>query len=176
SAAAEAARERGLQGWAVLNTRSSVDPFLTFSARRPHREVVWRRFKARGDNADANDTNAVITRIVKLRAERAALLGYPSHAHLQMADSMAGTPERARALLFELWTAAVAKVEEEVARMQAIASNDDRTLRVEPWDYLYYAERVRQASADGDDAAAREYFELGRMIDAAIWSAAERYR
>ena len=175
SAAGEAARERGLQGWAVLNTRSSVDPFLTFSARRPHREVVWKRFKARGDNADANDTNAVITRIVKLRAERAALLGYPSHAHLQMADSMAGTPERARALLFELWTAAVAKVGEEVARMQAIASNDDPTLRVEPWDYLYYAERVRQASADVDVAAADEYFELGRMIDAAIWSAAERY-
>jgi hypothetical protein len=95
--------------------------------------VVCQRFKARGDNGDANDTNTIITRIVKLRAERASLLGYPSHAHLQMADSMAGSPERARALLFELWTAAVAKVGEEVARMQAIASADDPADR--PWDY-----------------------------------------
>jgi peptidyl-dipeptidase Dcp len=175
SAAAEAARERGLQGWAILNTRSSVDPFLTFSARRRHREAVWKRFKARGDNGEVNDTNAVITRIVKLRAERAALLGYPSHAHWQMADSMAATPERARALLFEVWTAAVAKVREEVERMQAIASKDDSTLRIEPWDYLYYAERVREAGAGVDIAAAGEYFELGHMIDAAIWSASERY-
>jgi len=176
AAAAEAARERGLQGWAILNTRSSVDPFLAFSARRPHREAVWKRFKARGDNGDGHDTNLVIARIVKLRAERAALLGYPSHAHLQMADSMAGTPERARALLFELWTAAVAKAGEEVARMQAIASKDDPALRIEPWDYLYYAQRVREAGADLDVAAAGEYFELGRMIDAAMWSASERYR
>jgi peptidyl-dipeptidase Dcp len=175
SAAAEAARERGLHGWAILNTRSSVDPFLAFSARRPHRETVWKRFKARGDNGDVNDTNAIITRIVKLRAERAALLGYPSHAHWQMADSMAATPERARALLFEVWTAAVAKVKEEVELMQAIASKDDSTLSIEPWDYLYYAERVREAGAGADITAAGEYFELGRMIEAAIWSASERY-
>jgi peptidyl-dipeptidase Dcp len=176
SAAAEAARERGLQGWAILNTRSSVDPFLTFSARRSHRETVWERFKARGDNGDANDTNALITRMVKLRAERAALLGHPSHAHLQMADSMAATPEKARALLFEAWTAAVARVKEEVAQMRAMASKDDPTLCIEPWDYLYYAERVRQSSVDADIAGADEYFELGRMIDAAMWSAAKRYR
>jgi peptidyl-dipeptidase Dcp len=176
SAAAEAARERGLKGWAILNTRSSVDAFLAFSARRPLREAVWKRFKARGDNADANDTNIVITRIVKLRAERAALLGYPSHAHLQMADSMAGTPERARALLLEVWPAAVARAKDEVARMQATATKNDPTLRIEPWDYLYYLERVREAGADVDVAAVGEYFELGRMIDAAIWSAAERYR
>src|SRR4051812_23940857 len=99
SAAAEAARERGLEGWAILNTRSSVDPFLSFSARRELREIVWKRFKSRGDNGDAHDTNAILTRIVRLRAERVALIGYPSHAHWQMADSMAGTPETARALL-----------------------------------------------------------------------------
>lgn len=175
AAAAEAARERGLTGWAILNTRSSVDPFLTFSARRELREVVWKRFKSRGDNADSNDTNALITRIVRLRAERAALLGYPSHAHWQMADSMADNPANARALLMQVWPAAVARVREEVQQMQAFASQDDPTLRIEPWDYLYYAERVRQAKYDIDVAELSPYFELGRMIDAAMWSAEQRY-
>ena len=143
SAAAEAARERGLHGWAILNTRSSVDPFLTFSARRAHRETVWKRFKSRGDNGDSNDTNGIIVRIVRLRAERAALIGYPSHAHWQMADSMAGTPDRAGALLMQVWPAAVARVRDEVAQMQAFASRERGGLRIEPWDYLYYAELVR---------------------------------
>lgn len=175
SAAAEAARERGLSGWAILNTRSSVDPFLTFSVHRKHRETVWKRFKSRGDNGDANDTNATITRIVKLRAERVALLGFPSHAHWQMADSMAGTPDAARALLMKVWPAAIARVRDEVERMQALASKDDPSLTIEPWDYLYYSERVGQSTHNIDAAQLTPYFELGRMFDAAIWSAEQRY-
>lgn len=175
SAALQAAQERGLAGWAILNTRSSVDPFLSFSARRDLRRVVWTRFKSRGDNGDANDTNALTVRIVHLRAERVRLLGYPSHAHWQMADSMAGTPENARALLMQVWPASVARVREEVAQMQAEAAKDDPSLRIEPWDYLYYAERVRQATFDLDVAQLSAYFELGRMIDAAMWSAEQRY-
>src|SRR3954468_8220375 len=129
AAAAEAAHERGLTGWAILNTRSSVDPFLTFSARRHLRETVWKRFKSRGDNGDANDTNATITRIVRLRAERTALIGYPSHAHWQMADSMAGIPDAARELLMKVWPAAVERVRDEVAQMEAVAANDDPCCR-----------------------------------------------
>ncbi|MGC4085522.1 MAG: M3 family metallopeptidase [Vicinamibacterales bacterium] len=136
ASAAEAARERGLEGWAILNTRSSVDPFLSFSARRDLRELVWRRFKSRGDNGDANDTNAIITRIVPLRAERARLLGFASHAHWQMADSMAGNPDSARTLLMQVWPAAVARVRTEVREMQALAAKGDPSLRIEPWDYL----------------------------------------
>jgi peptidyl-dipeptidase Dcp len=175
AAAAEAARERGLDGWVILNTRSSVDPFLTFAARRDLREQVWRRFKLRGDEGDANDTNETITRIVRLRAERAALLGYASHAHWQMADSMAGDPERARALLLTVWGAAKARVREEVADMQAIASTDDPSLRIEPWDYLYYAERVRRDRFDLDVSGLRAYFSLEQMLQAAMWSADQRY-
>jgi peptidyl-dipeptidase Dcp len=174
-AAAEAARERGLTGWAVLNTRSSVDPFLTFSERRGLREEVWRRFKARGDEGDANDTTRTITAIVRLRAERSALLGYASHAHWQMADSMAGDPERAKALLWTVWRQAVARVQEEVAEMQAIATCDDPAIRVEPWDYLYYGERVRQSRSDLDLSSLRAYFSLDRMVQAAIWAAGELY-
>jgi len=175
ASAAQAARERDLQGWAILNTRSSVDLFLTFSGRRDLREVVWRRFKSRGDNGDANDTNAIISRIVPLRSERAALLGYDSHAHWQMADSMAGSPARARALLEQVWPAGVARVRREVEQMQALAAQDDPSIRIEPWDYLYYSERVRRAAHGIDVAELSPYFELTRMIDAAIWSAERRY-
>ena len=176
AAAGEAARERGLQGWAILNTRSSVDPFLAFSARRDLRETVWRRFKSRGDNGDANDTNATITRIVLLRAERAALLGYASHADLQMAESMARTPDAARGLLMQVWPAAVARVQREVAQMQALADREAPGLRIEPWDYLYYAERVRRTEYAIDVAQLSPYFELGRMLEAAMWSAGQRYQ
>jgi peptidyl-dipeptidase Dcp len=176
AAAAEAARERGLGGaWAILNTRSSVDPFLTFSARRDLREQVWRKFKSRGDEGDANDTNAVITRIVRLRAERAALLGYASHAHWQMAESMAGSPERARALLEAVWPAAVARVKREVVEMQALAELDDPSFRIQPWDYLYYSERVRQARNDFDVSSLGAYFSLEKMLQAAMWGASELY-
>jgi peptidyl-dipeptidase Dcp len=175
-AAAEAARERGLgRAWAILNTRSSVDPFLTFSARRDLREQVWRTFKSRGDEGDANDTNALITAIVRLRAQRASLLGYASHAHWQMAESMAGTPDRANALLAAVWPAAVARVRQEVAGMQAIAALDDPSLVIQPWDYLYYGERVRQSQADFELSALRAYFSLERMLQAAMWAASELY-
>ncbi len=175
ASAAAAAQERGLTGWAILNTRSSVDPFLTFSQRRPLREAVWRRFKSRGDNGDANDTNTTITRIVALRADRVRLLGYPSHADWQMSDSMAGHPDAARALLMQVWPAAVKRVQVEVGQMQALASADDPSLQVEPWDYLYYAEGVRRAEYDIDVEQLSPYFELGRMLDAALWSAEQRY-
>ncbi|MGE3958685.1 MAG: M3 family metallopeptidase [Vicinamibacterales bacterium] len=175
AAAAQAARERGLEGWAILNTRSSVDPFLTFSSRRDLRRAVWTRFKSRGDNGDAHDTNAIITAIVRLRAERVRLLGYRSHAHWQMADSMAGDPDNARALLMKVWPAAVARVRHEVEQMQVQATKDDPALRIEPWDYLYYAERVRRHEYAIDVAELSPYFELGRMLDAAMWSAEQRY-
>ncbi|MCA9720720.1 MAG: hypothetical protein KC468_39020, partial [Myxococcales bacterium] len=85
--------------WAILNTRSSVEPFLEYSTRRDLLEKVWRTFVNRGDNGDAHDNNLLITEILKLRAERAALLGYPTHAHWRIEDQMAKTPERALALL-----------------------------------------------------------------------------
>jgi len=171
-----AARERGIdRGWLVLNTRSSVDPFLTTASRRDLREVVWRKFKRRGDNGDERDTNALITSIVRLRAERARLLGYPSHAHLQMADSMAGTPERARVLLESVWRATLPRVRQEVADMQALADAEGNGVRIEAWDYLYYAERVRRQRFAFDQAALAPHFELERMVQAVIWSAEQRY-
>jgi peptidyl-dipeptidase Dcp len=176
-AAKAAADERGLSGkWAILNTRSSVDPFLTFSTRRGLREKVWKKFKSRGDSSNENDTNATIAKIVKLRAERATLLDFGSHAHWRMSDTMARDPKAAQALMMKVWPAAVARVKEEVAVMQGIATKENATAAViEPWDYLFYAEKVRKAKYDLEQAQLKPYFELNNMVAAALWSAERRY-
>jgi len=168
-----AAKEKGLPGkWAVVNTRSSVDPFLSASSRRDLREKVWKAFKSRGDNGGANDT---IAKIVKLRAERAALLGYASHAHWRMSDTMAKDPRNARDLMMKVWPAAVARVREEVADMQAIAKKEAASISIEPWDYLYYADKVRKVKYDLNQSELKPYFELDNMIAASFWMAGELY-
>ena len=171
-----AAAERKLPGktWAVVNTRSSVDPLLASSSVRVVREKVWKAFKNRGDNGGANDTNAVIPRIVKLRADRAVLLGYATHAHWRMADTMAVDPAKATALMMRVWPAAVARVREEVADMMAIAKRD-RVKTFEPWDYLYYAEKVRKAKYNLDQTELKPYFELNNMIAASFYMAEQLY-
>ena len=175
-----AADSRGLAGkWAVVNTRSSVDPFLTFSSNRGLREKVWRAFVDRGDNGDAEDTNAIIAEIVKLRAERAKLLGFPTHAHWRMDDTMAKDPAKAQELMLRVWTPAVARVREEVADMQKIADKDAKKkadrIKIEPWDYRYYAEKVRKARYDLDQNEVKEYLELNNVIAASYWMAEELY-
>ena len=171
-----AAVERKLPDkWVVVNTRSSVDPFLTASSRRDLREKVWKAFKNRGDNGGPNDTNATIAQIVKLRAQRAALLGYASHAHWRMSDTMAKDPKAAEALMMRVWPAAVARVREEVADMQKIADREPSKLTIEPWDYLYYAEKVRKAKYDLDQELIKPYFELNAMTQAAFWMAEQLY-
>jgi peptidyl-dipeptidase Dcp len=170
SAAKAAAAERKLPGYAIVNTRSAVDPVLTFADDRALRERVWRAFVNRGDNGGASDTNATIARIVKLRAERAKLIGYPTHAHFRMADTMAVDPARAEALMQRVWGPAVARVREEVADMTKIAGH-----AIEPWDYLYFAEKVRKARYDLSEAETKPYFELNNMIAASYWAAERLY-
>jgi peptidyl-dipeptidase Dcp len=173
---AAAATERGHAGqWAVVNTRSSVDPFLTFSSNRRLREQVWRAFKNRGDNGDANDTNGVITEIMALRAERAQILGFPTHAHYRMSDTMAQDPARAQDLMMRVWRPAVARVHEEVADMQAIANRQRARITIEPWDYNYYAEQVRRDRYNLDQNELRPYFELNNMINASFYMAGQLY-
>jgi peptidyl-dipeptidase Dcp len=171
-----AAEERGINdGWAVVNTRSSVDPFLTFSDSRALREKVWRAFKNRGDNGGANDTNALIVEITGLRAERARLLGYPTHAHLRTEDTMARTPENAEQLMAKVWAATTKRVQEEVADMQALAAKQSFAGQIEPWDYLYYAEKVRTARYAVNQDDLKPYFELNNMIAAAFHTAQKLY-
>lgn len=171
-----AAVDRGLAGaWVIVNTRSSVDPFLAASSRRDLRERVWRAFKSRGDNNDAHDTKAIIIGMLRLRGERARLLGYATHAHWRMADTMAGDPARASDLMARVWPAAVRRVRQEVRDMQAVADAEGSAITIEPWDYLYYAEKVRKARFDIDQNEIRPYFELEQMTRAAFWAAGQLY-
>ena len=140
AAAAEAAASRGHDGtWAILNTRSSGEPFLTYSEKRDLREKVWVMFADRGDNGGATDNNEIISKILRLRAERASLLGYETHAHWRQQNATARDPERAIELMEAVWTPAVARVAEELADMQAIADAEGANIKIEPWDYRYYA-------------------------------------
>jgi peptidyl-dipeptidase Dcp len=170
-----AADTRNVAGYAVVNTRSAVDPFLTFSDNRPLREKVWRAFVMRGDNANANNTHDIIRRIVKLRAERARLMGYPSHAHWRMSDTMARDPAKGLALMQRVWPAARARVAEEVADMQKIADAEKAGISIEPWDYRYYAEKVRKARYALDQNEFKNYFELNNMIEASYYMAGRLY-
>jgi peptidyl-dipeptidase Dcp len=173
-AAAEAAKERGQPGkWAILNTRSSVEPFLTYSQRRDLRRKVWEAFVSRGDNGGARDNKEIIAEIVKLRGERATLLGYRSHAHWRLEMSMAKTPERATELMEAVWKPAVKRVAEEVADMQAVADQEGAGTRIEPWDYRYYAEKVRKAKYDVDDNEVMPYLQLENLREAMFWVAGE---
>lgn len=168
-----AAEAKGKTGWAVANTRSAIQPFLENSPRRDLREKIWRAFVMRGDNQDANDTNATIAEILKLRQQRAELLGFKTHAHYRMADTMAKEPEKAMELMMKVWPAAVARVKEEVADMQAIADKEGAGITIEPWDYRYYAEKVRKAKYDLDANELKPYFQLDNMV-AAMFDAAGR--
>jgi len=174
--AAAAAASHGKPGkWAVLNTRSSTDPFLTFSTRRDLREKVWRMFVMRGDNGDAHDNNAIIAEVLKLRVQKARLLGYPSYAHWKLEDQMAKTPERTVELMEAVWKPAVQRVREEVADMQAIANKEKAKIRIEPWDYRFYAEKVRKAKYDLDENDVKPYLQLEKLREGMFWVAGQLF-
>ena len=176
-AAAAAAESKKQQPgtWVIMNTRSSIDPFLTYSDRRDLREKAWRMFVNRGDNGDEHDNNAIITEILQLRAERAKLLGYPTHAHWRLENSMAKTPERAMELMEAVWKPAVARVHEEVADMQALADKEGAKLKIEPWDYRYYMEKVRKAKFDLDQNEIKPYLQLEKLREGIFWVAGELF-
>ena len=175
AASAAAAQKKQAGAWVILNTRSSIDPFLTYSDRRDLREKAWRMFINRGDNGDAHDNNAIITEILQLRAERAKLLGFPTHAHWRLENSMAKTPERAMQLMEAVWKPAVQRVHEEVADMQALADKEGAGIKIEPWDYRYYMEKVRKARYDLDQNEVKQYLQLDKLREGIFWVAGELF-
>jgi len=175
-AAAAAAKDREQEGkYAIMNTRSSMDPFLTFSTERELREKVWRTYYSRGDNADEHDNNAIIPEILKLRNERVQLLGYENYAAWRLENRMAKTPERALELLETVWLASIARVKEEVADMQAIADSEGAGIKIEPWDYRHYAEKVRKAKYDLDSDEIKQYLQLDKLREAMFFVAGELF-
>ena len=177
SAMASAAKERDNKGgkWAITNTRSSMDPFLTYADNRKLREQVWRNYYNRGDNGDKHDNNKIIAEILRIRAARAKLLGYQTHAHWRMEPTMAKDPQKAMDLIMKVWPKALARVAEEVADMQKIADDEGANLTIEPWDYRYYAEKVRKAKYDLDSQAVKPYLQLEKLSEAMMWAATQLY-
>ncbi len=174
--AAAAAAERDMpNAWVITNTRSAMEPFLTYSDRRDLREQAFRMFVNRGDGGGERDNNAIITEILALRAERAALLGYETHAHWRLENTMARTPDRAMELMEAVWPAAVARVRDEVSDMQALARAEGEDITIEPWDYRYYAEKVRRARYDIDEDEVKSYLQLDRLRDGMFWVAGELF-
>ena len=174
--AAAGAEERGHKGsYAVTNTRSSMDPFLTYSTERALREKVWRTYYARGDNGDAHDNNAIIKEILTMRRERVGLLGYPDFATWRLEDRMAKTPARALQLMEAVWPAAIGRVKEEVADMQALADKEGAGIRIAPWDYRYYMEKVRQARYDLNSDEVKQYLQLDKLREAMFYVAGELF-
>ncbi len=168
AAAREAAEARGEAGWTITLSRSSVEPFLTFSARRDLREAAFRAWAARGSSGGETDNRAIVAETVALRAERARLLGFPTFAAFRLDDTMAATPDAALGLLRSVWDPARRLARREAEDMQRLIEAEGGTFRLEAWDWRYYAERVRKARYDLDAGEVKPYFTLDGMIEAAF--------
>ncbi len=169
AAAKAAAEERGMAGKAVMTlSRSFVEPFLKSSTRRDLREKVYKAFIARGDNNNANDNSETIVEILALREESAKLLGFPTFAAYRLEDSMAKTPEAVRGLLERVWKPARARALADRDDLQGLVAEEGGNFALAPWDWRYYAEKLRQRRANFDDAAIKPYLALDNMIEAAF--------
>src|SRR5271166_126830 len=172
ASAARTAADRGHPGeYAVTLSRSSIEPFLQFSARRDLRETAFRAWAARGENGGPSDNRAIAAEMVRLRAERARLLGYETYAHYRLADTMAKTPEAALDLLQSVWTAGVARACKEEEALQEIAAGEGGNFKVAPWDWRYLAEKRRRVEFDFDEGELKPYLQLEKMIEAAFYVA-----
>ena len=175
--AAKIAVDNGHEGeYAVTNTRSSMDPFLKYSDERELRKKVWKNYYSRGDNNDEFDNKGLIAKILKLRRERVELLGYKNYAEWRLQDRMAKNSENAMALMDAVWPAAIARVAEEVADMQAIANENHDKISIEPWDYRYYAEKVRKKKYDLDSEEIKKYLQLDKLTQALFFTAGELFK
>ena len=174
--AAKIATDKGQEGkYAITNTRSSMDPFLTYSTERELRKQVWENYYSRGDNGDEYDNNKIIADILKLRKERVGLMGYKNYAEWRLQDRMAKTPENAMDLMLKVWPAATARVKEEVADMQTVANDLGDNITIEPWDYRYYAEKVRKKKYDLDSDEVKQYLQLDKLREAMFYVAGELF-
>ncbi len=174
--AAAIASKNGHDGqYAVTNTRSSMTPFLTYSTERKLREKVWNNYYSRGDNGDEYDNNSLIADILKLRRERVMLLGYNNYAEWRLQDRMAKTPENALNLMEAIWPAAIARVDQEVTDMQNIANKTSKNINIAPWDYRFYAEKVRKEKYDLNSDDVKQYLQLNKLTDAMHMVAGELF-
>ena len=175
-AAAETAKTAGKEGeWAFTTQRPSIFPFLQYSENRDLRRELFNAYINRGNNGNASDNNKILAEIVKLRAQRARLLGYESHSHLVLEPRMAGNPDNVFNLLNNLWSKAVPVAQNEVKEMQRIIDREGGKFRLEPSDWWYYAEKLRKQKYDLDDNELRPYFKLDNVRDGVFTLANKLY-
>lgn len=155
----------------VANTRSSIEPFLTFSNRRDLRQKAFDIFVKRGDNGNDNDNNAILVSILKLRSEKATLLGYSSFADWSLSNKMAKSSKDTLELMESVWKPAVEKVHQDIAEMQKIVDSEGGNFKIQPWDYRYYAEKVRKAKYDLDQNEVKQYLQLENLRESMFWVA-----
>ena len=175
AAAATASDNGKAEQYAITNTRSSMSPFLTYSTERELRKKVWETYYNRGDNGDEYDNNKLIAEILQLRNERVGLMGYKNYATWRLENRMAKTPENAIALMEAVWPAAIARVAEEVADMQAIADAEGAKIAIEPWDYRFYAEKVRKDKYDLDSDEVKQYLQMDKLVEAMFFVSGELF-
>lgn len=175
AAAAAAAKERGLDGHVVTLSRSLIEPFLTFSTRRDLREQAFKAWIRRGENGGTTDNRANVAEQLELTLELAKLLGYETYADYALDDTMAKTPDNVRELLMRTWRPAVTKAGSEAAKLQAMAASDGQNIRIEPWDWRFYAEKVRRAEHALDEAEIKPYLPLDAIIEAAFFTAGQLF-
>lgn len=173
-AARNEAKERHLEALGcIANTRSSIEPFLTFSSNRVLREQAFQIFVNRGDNPNSNNNNETVVKILQLRAEKAKLLGFKNFAEWSLSNTMAKTPERTLDLMLAVWQPAIAKVIEDVAAMQKIVESEGESFDIAPWDYRYYAELVRKSKYDVDANQIKPYLQMEKLREGMFWVAGE---
>lgn len=176
AAAADAAKAAGMEGkWVFTLQAPSIWPFLQYADNRDLRRQIFEAYITRCDHGDEYDNKSIATRIAALRAERAVLLGYETHAHFVLEENMAKTPEGVYGLLNQLWTPARRVALKEAAELQAMIRKEGGNFKLEPWDWRYYAEKVKKARFDLDDQALRPYFPLDSVVQGAFGVANKLY-
>ena len=176
TSAARIAADRGHPGkYAVTLSRSSIEPFLQFSARRDLRESAFRAWAARGEKGGPTDNRAIAAEMARLRAERARLLGYETYAHYRLADTMAKTPRAALDLLESVWAPGVASARKDEEALQAIAAGEGDNFKIAPWDWRYLSEKRRRKEFDFDEGELKPYLQLDRVIEAAFYVASRLF-
>ncbi len=174
--AAETAKEKGLQGkWVFTLSKPSMIPFLQYAKNRDLREKIYRGYFMRGNNDDKNDNKETVSKIVKLRVEKARLLGFESYAAYIVDENMAKTPANVNDFLDKLWTAALPVAKKEAAEMQKIIDRDGGQFKLQPWDWWYYAEIIRMEKFNLDETELKPYFSLANVRDGMFMVATKLY-
>ncbi|WP_394203633.1 M3 family metallopeptidase [Shewanella waksmanii] len=170
--AAQTAAKRGHEGkWVFTTSRPSITPFLTYADNRKLREIIYKGYVERANNDNANDNKKILAKMAALRAERAQLIGYKTHAHLVLEERTAKTPENVYKLLDKVWPAALGQAEAEVAEMQKLIDSEGGNFKLAAWDWWYYSDKIRVAKYDFNEQQTRPYFSLESTLKGVFYTA-----